>query len=212
MNAAEKLIAQKGLESVSIRDIVLAAGQKNESALQYHFKNLKGLISAIHARRSTEIQSKRAELIDQLLKKTDQPDLRQVCALMIQPVFELARDKVEFRRYIKAFGHELVLSESSALSRASSHGAGGASGAQTGALLKSALPHLSAEAFHHRMESAVRLCAATMYHQARQKQAFRNESADLFFHNLIDALVGLLSAEESADSKRSRKRAKTLKR
>ena len=40
MRAAEKLIAQAGVENVSIRKIIAAAGQKNESALQYHFKNL----------------------------------------------------------------------------------------------------------------------------------------------------------------------------
>ena len=43
MHAAEKLIGERGMANVSIRDIVSAAGQKNESALQYHFKNLNGL-------------------------------------------------------------------------------------------------------------------------------------------------------------------------
>lgn len=46
MRAAEKLIAVRGIENVSIRDIVSEAGQKNESALQYHFKSFTGLIAA----------------------------------------------------------------------------------------------------------------------------------------------------------------------
>ena len=54
MQAAEKLIAEKGLEQVSIREILNEAGQNNTSALQYHFGNLNGLIAAIHAERSDE--------------------------------------------------------------------------------------------------------------------------------------------------------------
>ena len=201
MEAAEKLIAEHGIENVSIRDIVSAAGQKNESALQYHFKNFTGLIDAIHARRSTEIQSKRAELIDALISEVPAPSLRQICELMVLPLFDLARLKVEFRRYIKAFGHELVLSETSALSKATSQGGGGISGVQLAKLLKQVLTHLDEQAYRRRMEAAVRLCSASMYHQARQKNAFRGDQAYLYYHSLIDALVGLLSAPESDQTK-----------
>ena len=201
MRAAEKLIAERGLEKVSIRDIVTAAGQKNESALQYHFKNINGLIKAIHAQRSKETQAKRAELVDELLGRTSQPTVRQICALMVQPAFDLARDDVGFKRYVKAFGHELALSETSALSRATTHGGGGSSGQQLGRLLMQALPHLDGHGFLRRMESAVRLCSASMYHQARQKNAFKGADAELFLNSLIDALVGLFSAPESDETK-----------
>ena len=199
-HAAEKLIAERGLESVSIRDIVSNAGQKNESALQYHFKNLKGLICTIQMERSAETQSKRAEMLNTMLTDTGQPSLHQVCALMVQPPFDLARSSVGFRRYIKAFGHELALTETSALAKATRHG-GGSSGQQLAMLLRSALPHLDEDAYRRRMESAVRLCSASMYHQARQKNAFRGKQSNLFLHSLIDALAGLLSAPESSQTK-----------
>jgi AcrR family transcriptional regulator len=209
MHAAEKLIAERGMENVTIRDIVSAAGQKNESALQYHFKNLTGLITAIHKQRALEMRAKRSELLDELLARTPKPTLRQTCMLMVQPAFELARAKVDFRRYIRAFGHQLVLEESSALTRASHHGGGGESGQRLANLLKAALPHLDAEAYRQRMEAAVRLCSASMYHQAMQKNAFRGEQAELFLHSLIDAVVGLLSAPVSADTRAlTRSRAK----
>ncbi len=211
MHAAEKLIAERGIENVSIRDIVSTAGQKNESALQYHFKNLKGLINAIHATRSTEIQNKRAELLARLLKTQDKPSLRQICTLMVQPVFEHAEANADFRRYVKAFGHELALIETSALAMAESKGAGGVSGQQLAALLKQVLTHLDAEGYRHRMESAVRLCSASMAHQAAQKNAFRGPEAELFFNSLIDALVGLLGAAESAETKASRALLRTSK-
>ena len=201
MRAAEKLIAVRGIENVSIRDIVSEAGQKNESALQYHFKSFTGLIAAIHAERSAETQARREDLMGTLLADSPEPTLRQLCVLMVKPAFDLARSDVGFRRYVKAFGHELALTETSALARAASHGGGGTSGQQLAGLLKRALPHLDEEAYRRRMEAAVRLCSASVFHQASQRNAFRGDQADLFFHSLIDALVGLLSASVSEETR-----------
>lgn len=201
MQAAEKLIAQRGIENISIRDIVSTAGQKNESALQYHFKNFSGLIKAIQSKRSEETIQHREVLLRTLLETSAKPNIRQLCEIMVQPSYDLARTKVGYRRYIRAFGHELLLAESSALSIVTQHGAGGASGHQLSVLLKNALPHLDAKAYQRRMENAVRFCSSSMFHQARQKNAFRGDQAELFFHNLIDSLVGLLSAPESTQTK-----------
>ncbi len=201
MRAAESLIANRGVENVSIRDIVNAAGQKNESALQYHFKNFTGLIDAIHEQRSKQIQAKRAELLQALLARTSEPTLRQLCMLMVQPAFEFARAEVDFRHYVKAFGHKLILSETSPLIKVTMQGGGGPSGQQIAHLLQGVLTHLDTATYWQRMEAAVRFCSASMYHQARQKSAFQGELAELFLHRLIDALVGLLSAPMSAETK-----------
>lgn len=198
MRAAEKLIAEAGVENISIREIVAVAGQKNESALQYHFGNLTGLLDAIHLQRSEQVQTKRAEFLSVVLKTSSEPSLRQLCALMVEPTFYLARSDAEFRRYIKAFGHKLAISDISPLKAATAKGGGGASGQQTGVLLREVLPHLSGDHYLNRMEAAVMLCSASMYHQAKQNNAFRGLQSDLFIHNLIDALVGLLSAPVSA--------------
>jgi AcrR family transcriptional regulator len=201
MRAAEKLIAANGLENVTIRDILAEADQKNASALQYHFKNRNGLIEAIHRERSQQTQAKRGELLDELLTRTPEPSLGEICRLMVQPVFELARSRIDFRRYVKAFGHELALSETSALSQVSRQGGGGTSGQRVGTFLRQALPHLDEAAYRRRLESAVRLCSAAMYHQARQRNAFRGKQAELFVSSLIDALAGLLNAPESDETR-----------
>ena len=199
MRAAEKLIADKGLEQVTIREILNEAQQNNTSALQYHYGSLKGLIAAIHAERSNEVRAKRTELMDALLATTDHPDLHQICALMIRPGFELARTRPDFRRYVRASGHQLVLIETSAALMAARQGGGGASGLELIKLLKRALPHLSEPAFKQRMDLAVRLCASTMYAHARGANAFQGKHAEFFIDGLIDALVGLLSAPASED-------------
>lgn len=200
MRAAEKLIAEDGIENVSIRLILTEADQKNSSALQYHFKNLKGLIEAIHAERSVEIQDARGRLLDDLLTRTESPGLRDLCELMIRPPVELARSRTDYRRYIKAFGHQLALMETSALEHASRQGAGGSSGLQLRMLLREKLKHLDDDAFRRRMEIAVRLCATSIYHQARQPNSFRGDEGDLFLSSLLDALAGLLGAPESEET------------
>ena len=201
MRAAEKLVAEQGVENISIREIVACAGQKNESALQYHFKNLSGLLHAIHQQRSAQVQARRADLLARTLAQTSKPSLRQLCTMMIEPAFLLARSDGDFRNYIKAFGHELALAETSPLDLAHSQGGGGASGEQVGHLLKATLPDLNTADYQRRMEAAVMLCSVSMYRQARQKNAFRGKHSDLFFHSLVDALVGLLSAPVSSETK-----------
>ena len=201
MRAAEQLVAERGVENISIKEIVAAAGQKNESALQYHFKNLTGLLGAIHDERSAQVHAKRTELLADALAGSAQPSLREICLLMVLPTFELARSSVEFRRYVKAFGHELALSEPSPLQMALRTGGGGESGAQIGGLLKAALPHLDDEDYYRRMDAAVMLCSASMYHQARRNNAFRGKQSELFLHNLVDALCGLLGADVSAETR-----------
>lgn len=202
MRAAERLIAERGVENVSIREIVAAAKQKNESALQYHFKNLTGLIEAIHDQRSEQIQHKRAALLEAKLAHSSKPALRELCALMIEPAFQLARSHQDFRNYIKAFGHILALAETSPVQLVQ----GKESANRLAQLLIGELPHLDKTDYRARIEAAIRLCAASMHHQARQSNAFRGKQSDVFLNHLVDALFGLLSAPVSAETQSLKKK------
>jgi AcrR family transcriptional regulator len=202
MRAAERLIAEQGIENVTIRDILATAGQKNTSALQYHFKNLPGLISALRSSRNLEIDTRRQALIRESLAKTPDPPLREICRLMVAPAFQLASSNPGFRRYIRAFGHEITLAENSALEAVKQTGS--RSTEQLSMLMRGALPHLDNEAFNRRMDGAVRFISASMIHHARQQGAFQGRPAELFFSSLIDALEGLLSAPESEQTRKLR--------
>ncbi|MEM7218757.1 MAG: hypothetical protein AAF515_10350 [Pseudomonadota bacterium] len=206
MRAAEELVAQGGMENLSIKRIIAVAGQKNESALQYHFKNLSGLLDAIHTQRSEQVQAERAASLAATLRASSEPSLRQICMLMVEPTFALAKANVAFRRYVKAFGHELAMSDASPLEVAFTKGGGGASGQQTGILLRKVLPHLDEADYRRRMEAAIMLCSASMYHQARQKSAFRGQQSELFLHSLVDALVGMFSAPVSPETQAVKQR------
>lgn len=47
IQTAQKLYAQRSIDSVSLNEITVAAGQRNRNALQYHFGNRDGLLQAI---------------------------------------------------------------------------------------------------------------------------------------------------------------------
>ncbi|MED6342023.1 MAG: helix-turn-helix domain-containing protein, partial [Pseudomonadota bacterium] len=90
MRAAERLFAEKGGTNVTLREIVETAGQKNESALQYHFKNLEGLIAATHRYRNDQIVEVRRRCLDELVSHPEPSELRDLVRVMVHPTFELA--------------------------------------------------------------------------------------------------------------------------
>ena len=200
MEAAEKLVAKNGIQNVSIKGIVKQAAQKNESVLQYHFKNLQGLIDAIHTRRNAQTQNKRLQLLTELDSIGSPPSLRTLCGIMVMPTFLLAKSEPGFRRYIIAFSPEIAVAIGSALTMVNKTGGGGESGQRTGELLRVALSHLDEPTYRQRMDFALRLCSAAMGNHARQQQAFRGASAERFVNSLIDALEGLLSAPVSQET------------
>jgi AcrR family transcriptional regulator len=94
LRAAETLFAQKGIAYTPAREIVRAAGQRNESALQYHFGGLTGLIDALWAERGSQVNVEREAMTAGLLAARGdsvRPDARQLCALALLPAVRLAR-------------------------------------------------------------------------------------------------------------------------
>jgi AcrR family transcriptional regulator len=82
--AAEQLFATRGLE-VPNREIVIAAGQHNRSAITYHFGSRAGLIDALCERHQTPIAQHRRHLIARLPRPGDLTT-RQLVEAHIQPL------------------------------------------------------------------------------------------------------------------------------
>lgn len=60
---AERLFAERGLDAVSLREIGVAAGQRNTSAAQYHFGTKQGLVDAIFEARMARIDERRRAML-----------------------------------------------------------------------------------------------------------------------------------------------------
>ena len=81
LNHAEKMFAEDGVFAVTNRQITEAAGQKNESALDYHFGTRNELIIALLSRRGSELDTIRGEL---LAHHDDNPTTRELLQLLVE--------------------------------------------------------------------------------------------------------------------------------
>ncbi|HEY5154188.1 MAG TPA: helix-turn-helix domain-containing protein [Acidimicrobiales bacterium] len=85
---AERLFAQRGINGVSLREIGAEAGQRNNSASQYHFGSKVGLIEAIFALRMSAINARRLEALADLDRAGMGSDLRGLVEAYIHPLAE----------------------------------------------------------------------------------------------------------------------------
>jgi AcrR family transcriptional regulator len=66
LRAAEEIFAAQGVDGAQTRDIVRRAGQRNPSAVQYHFGSRAGLLDAVMAGRLARTEAVLAPLLDAL--------------------------------------------------------------------------------------------------------------------------------------------------
>lgn len=69
--------------AVPLRDIGLAAGQKNNAAVQYHFGDRESLIKAIISYRASASERVRAEVLADLITKGEPPQVRDLVKAFI---------------------------------------------------------------------------------------------------------------------------------
>ena len=81
LREAERLFARRGLYQVTVREIVEAAGQRNVSALNYHFGSREGVLDAILDRHGEHIDVARGEMLEQIGRDAPSRDL--VAALVV---------------------------------------------------------------------------------------------------------------------------------
>jgi AcrR family transcriptional regulator len=63
LEAAERRFAEDGIEAVSLRQIAAESGQRNTSAVAYHFGSKPALVAALYEHRMTPINARRLEFL-----------------------------------------------------------------------------------------------------------------------------------------------------
>ena len=198
MLAAESLFAEKGLANVSVRAIVGAAGQRNESALHYHFGGREGLIAALHELRSQQLGRERMALAEKLVSNPETFDLRTMAAIMVRPAFQLAGRDSGYRNYLKVFAH-LVLFSSSQLAALIAKSEDGDI-RETHRVLQELCPQLDAALVDTRIENATRFATLALSQRAREGGSFRGKRAEFFINDLVDTVAAMLAAEPSGET------------
>jgi len=103
IRTAVKLIAKQGPDGVSLNEIVRQAGQRNASALQYHFGGKLGLIQAIFDHYRPAIEARRQQMIEQLLASMhgEALSISDVASLVVLPLVEQLDNEQGGRDYLR---------------------------------------------------------------------------------------------------------------
>lgn len=85
--AAESLFAERGIDAVSLRAIMAAAGA-NVASVHYHFGSKDALVQALIKERGGQVSARRNELLDDL-ERADELNVRMLAEAFVQPVLEM---------------------------------------------------------------------------------------------------------------------------
>ncbi|MBO9353076.1 TetR family transcriptional regulator [Bordetella petrii] len=83
---AQRLFAEKGIDAVSMREIAREAGQRNNSALHYHYGSKETLIQAILQRQMVEIDTLRNDYLDRIFIDQRHGELRALIEAVVWPM------------------------------------------------------------------------------------------------------------------------------
>lgn len=86
MDAGEVLFARHGIDATRIRQLNELAGQRNSSALHYHFGSRGRLVTAILLRHQAEIDAEMETGLDEVASQGRSGDVRAVLATAVAPM------------------------------------------------------------------------------------------------------------------------------
>lgn len=108
--AAERLFAERGIDGVSLNEINRTAGQRNASALQYHFGDRNGLLRALIDKHNPSVDSRRAVLLQQYQDAGTQ-DLRSLAVALVLPLATKLSDPDGGRDFLRIIAELLSRGE-----------------------------------------------------------------------------------------------------
>lgn len=188
--AAERLFAERGLDGVSLRQIGNAAGNGNNSAVQYHFGSKERLVQAIFEYRLPRIDERRRILVAQRRPE----DVRSWVECYVLPILEQGEEAgshyLSFVDTLQQYAHRDVFARVPDEFRDSTR----TFMARVGALL----PHIVEPLRSHRIAQALTF---SVHAAADRERAQANGWPVLPFAvhvaDLLDGLVAFLEAPVS---------------
>lgn len=192
---ALKLFAAEGIDTVSVRDILGAAGHKNGGALHYHFGGKEALVQALAADGAQRIDAWRSKLLDALEAEGGPHSLREVIQILVHsPGLDCAEDA----RYILFMNSLLVKHHALLLEGFEGHDAGFR---RCVSHLRHRLPRLAPELFEQRLRLVMLYIFSAM--AAREQLGGGGTWNRLWQHpasneNFVDTIEGMLLAPVSA--------------
>ena len=191
--AAEQLFAERGIEGVSLREINTAAGQRNSTALQYHFGDRYGLVRAVLRKHAPAVDTVRHAMLDEY-QRLGHDDLRVLAEALVRPSATKLDDPDGGRAYLQINAQVLNRPELRFDERAQSNPKDSIN--RWRLLVGPMLPEVAVRHLHHRF-TAIRVSSTEL---ARRAAATPRRDDQLFTSHLADLVAALLAAPVSAQT------------
>ncbi|MGD0392615.1 MAG: helix-turn-helix domain-containing protein [Acidimicrobiales bacterium] len=194
LDAASLLFAERGIDNVSIAEIVRTAGQRNSSAVHYHFGNRDEVLRAVLARHVPAIADRRRELLEGARARPPS-DARSAAEAIVRPLTEFAQRGWRERAYLQ-IGSEL----SGAIERASPGIRAlmtATAGQAAWKVLRQRCPDVPADLWRQRREICIVFIGRAAADRARSLDRGGHGgvlSDDRFVDNLVDMVIGAMTA------------------
>lgn len=192
LDAAARLFAERGIDNVSIAEIVRGAGQRNASAVHYHFGSREEVLRALLARHVGRLAELRHEMLE---RARVTPGVRTVAEAIVRPITEFAQLGWRERAYLQ-IGSELA----NALDRTPPDVREllrGTEGDDAWAVLRERCPQIPDDLWDERQQICVAFIGRAAADRARLLDRGGDHpvlSDDRFVDNLVDMVVGALTA------------------
>lgn len=200
LRAAGNLLADKGLEGVSMREITRSAGQRNTTALQYYFGDREGLLRALMDLHVPRVSVRRHALLDHLTARGE-VTLREAAEVLVTPLVTELQDE-DGADFLQVAAH--LVNRSEAL--VNPHEALGAlvydpagSLERWSVMVEPLMPEGTAGPPLHRRFAAMRF---THIELGRRARIAPGQPAELFASQLVDLVAAVLGTELSAETRR----------
>jgi len=86
------MFAERGIEAVSLREVSASAGQRNNSAAQYHFGDRKGLLAAVYEARMAIVDERRHAYLEQLRADGRAGEVRGLVEAIVLPLLAVVEE------------------------------------------------------------------------------------------------------------------------
>lgn len=189
--AAERLMAERG-QGVPLRDIAAAAGQRNNSAIQYHFGSRDGLIEAVVELRLGTLEVRRLELLAEQAGSNAPVGVHELLEALVIPMFELSQRHGinHYARFLEQIHTHPAVTDAGNL-----ESAGRTSVRVIMQRLDAELPQLSPRLRVRRLRALTTALFALLADHERAVETGRVDAGDVSaWSEIIDMLAGALTA------------------
>lgn len=197
LDAATSLFAERGIDNVSVAEIVRAADQRNTSAVRYHIGNRDDLLHAVLERYVPVLSARRRELLA-IARRTPPEDRLASVGTIVRPVAELAQLGWRERAYLR-IGSEIarvldrMTPEIRKLMRQTA-------GYEAWDLLRERCPEVPEDLWRIRCELCVVFVGQAAADRARHLEVAGDDDAladERFIDNLNEMVLGAMTAPHS---------------